>query len=124
VQICAVATRRPHDPRFIEIFHRGRWLVTARPQIALTEADRRDALERRRADERELEARARRARRRGRLRLAPITAPGPIEEIPAPPSASAPPVRPGRASLRLLELDGAVNQPRAEPGNRAQDGSR
>ncbi|MGH2946558.1 MAG: Mu transposase C-terminal domain-containing protein, partial [Solirubrobacteraceae bacterium] len=36
----------PHDPRFIEIFHRDRWLATARPQGELTAADRQAALER------------------------------------------------------------------------------
>jgi hypothetical protein len=55
------------DPRFIEVFHHDRWLATARPQTELTAADRHVALERRRADARELEARARRARRRARL---------------------------------------------------------
>jgi putative transposase len=110
----------PHDPRFIEIFHRDRWLATARPQAELTDADRREALERRRADARVLEARARRARRRGRLRLAPITALGAIEELAAPPpSASEPTVRPARASLRLLGLDDAINQPRTDASERA-----
>jgi putative transposase len=114
----------PHDPRFIEIFHRDRWLATARPQTDLTAADRRDALERRRADARELEARARRARRRARMRLAPITAPGPIEDIVSPPLTPKPTVRPGRASLRLLGLDDAVNQPRDDSSARARNGSR
>lgn len=114
----------PHDPRFIEIFHNDRWLATARPQDELTAADRREALERRRADARDLEARARRARRRAHLRLAPITAPGPIEEITPPPAAEEPAeCGPGRASLRLLGLDGAVNRPRPDSGVRA-DGER
>jgi len=110
----------PHDTRFIEVFYRDRWLATARPQDELTEAERRQALERRRADARELEARARRARRRGRLRLAPITAPGPIEEITSPPPATKP--APGRVSLRLLGLDDAVNQPQTHDSTRSRDG--
>lgn len=113
----------PHDPRFIEVFHQDRWVATARPQTELTAADRQAALERRREDARELEARARRAGRRVRLRLAPITQPGAIEEITqAPPAEKQAAAGPGRASLRLLGLDGAVNQPRPDSDERAEGG--
>ncbi|MGH2948337.1 MAG: hypothetical protein ACRDPC_19125 [Solirubrobacteraceae bacterium] len=67
---------------------------------------------------------ARRARRRARLRLAPITAPGQIEEITSSPPLEQPTATAGWASLRLLGLDDAVNQPRPDSGVRAKDGSR
>jgi len=62
--------------------------------------------------------------RRARLWLAPITAPGPIDEITTPSPPEEPTDGPGRASLRLLGLDGALNRPRTDGGVRAQDGSR
>jgi putative transposase len=90
----------PHDRRWIEVFHDGKWLATARPSVELDAATRGRALERRREDARELKAWARRARRRASVRVAPITAPGG-------PST-------GRATLRLLGLEGALNQPLEE----------
>lgn len=69
----------PHDPRQIELKLDGLW-VTAKPQGLLTAAERDRVLARRRADAAELARRQRRASRRARLRLAPITGPGPIEE--------------------------------------------
>ena len=72
----------PHDRRWIEIFHHGRWLATGYPSSELDEDARVRALERRREDEKALRAWARRARRRAQLRVAPITAPGEIHELP------------------------------------------
>jgi putative transposase len=69
----------PHDPRQIELKLDGLW-VTAKPQGLLTAAERDQVLARRRADAAELARRQRRATRRARLRFAPITGPGPIEE--------------------------------------------
>jgi putative transposase len=69
----------PHDLRQIELQLDGRW-VTAKPQGLLTAAERDQVLARRRADAAELARRQRRASRRARLRLAPITGPGPIQE--------------------------------------------
>lgn len=70
----------PHDLRQIEIFRGDQWLATAYPQGTLS-AERRDAvLARRRADAGELARRQRRASRRARAVLAPITEPGPVVE--------------------------------------------
>jgi putative transposase len=69
----------PHDLRQIELQLDGRW-VTAKPQGLLTAAERDQVLARRRADAAELARRQRRASRRARLRLAPITGSGPIQE--------------------------------------------
>ena len=69
----------PHDPRQIELKLDDGW-VTAKPQGLLTAAERDQVLARRRADAAELARRQRRASRRARLRLAPITGPGPIQE--------------------------------------------
>jgi putative transposase len=69
----------PHDTRQIELRLGDGW-VTAKPQGLLTAAERDQVLARRRADAAELARRQRRASRRARLRLAPITGPGPIEE--------------------------------------------
>ncbi|MGO9753062.1 MAG: Mu transposase C-terminal domain-containing protein [Solirubrobacteraceae bacterium] len=63
----------PHDRRWIEVFHKGQWLATARPSVELDAAARARAVERRREDARELKAWARRARRRASVRFAPIT---------------------------------------------------
>ena len=101
----------PHDRRWVEVFHGGRWLATARPSVELDAATRARVLERRRADERELKAWARRARRRASVRVAPITGPGEIEPLdpPAPPADAGPGA--GRATLRLLGWEGQLNQP-------------
>ena len=71
----------PHDLRTIEVFCTGQWLCTARPQGALTTEERDQVLNRRRHDAAELARRQRRSSRQARMRLAPITAPGPIEEV-------------------------------------------
>ena len=106
----------PHDHRWIEVFQNGRWLATARPSVELDAASRTCALERRREDARELKAWARRARRRASIRVAPITAPGEIERLdPSPPPADTGPST-GRATLRLLGLEGALNRPLEEQG--------
>jgi len=89
----------PHDRRWIEVFHEGRWLATARPSVELDAAERARVLERRREDEKELKAWARRARRRANVRVAPITAPGEIEPLDPPADSGS---RIGRATLRLL----------------------
>lgn len=71
----------PHDLRRIEIFRGDTWLCTAYPQGRLSDSERAAILDRRRADAAELGRRQRRASRRARAKLAPITAPGdPIEE--------------------------------------------
>lgn len=70
----------PHDLRSIEIFRGDRWLATAYPQDTLTDEQKHAVLERRRADAAELGRRHRRASRRARAQLAPITEPGPIED--------------------------------------------
>ena len=70
----------PHDLRRIEIFRDDAWLCTAHPQGALSDEERAAVLARRRADAAELGRRQRRASRRARAKLAPITEPGPLEE--------------------------------------------
>jgi putative transposase len=71
----------PHDLRKIEVFLDGNWLTTARPQGQLSPEERDQVLARRRADAMELSRRQRRASRQAKLRLAPVTAPGSIEEV-------------------------------------------
>ena len=66
----------PHDLRQIELFRGDQWLATAYPVDQLTDDQRAAVLERRRADAAELAKRQRRASRRARATLAPITAPG------------------------------------------------
>jgi len=103
----------PHDPRWIEVFHNGDWLATARPSAELDAAARARALERRREDARELKAWARRARRRASVRVAPITAPGEIEQLdPSAPAKAGPGA--GSATLRPLGLEGQLNRPLEE----------
>ena len=70
----------PHDLRCIEVFRGDEWLATAYPQDELTEEQRAAVLDRRRADAAELARAQRRASRRARARLAPITAPGVVED--------------------------------------------
>ena len=101
----------PHDGRWIEIFHHGRWLAIAYPSSELDEDARLRALERRREDEKALRVWARRARRRAQLRVAPITAPGEIHELTPPPARAEPGPSIGRATLRLLGLAEQVNRP-------------
>lgn len=68
----------PHDYRQIEIFRGDEWLATAYPQGALSAEQREAVLARRRADAAELGQRQRRASRRARAKLAPITEPGEV----------------------------------------------
>jgi len=70
----------PHDPRSIEIYYRGKWHGTAKPQGMLTGEDRARVLARRRDDAQAMAREATRARRHARTRLAPITGPGEIQE--------------------------------------------
>ncbi len=70
----------PHDLRQIELFRGDQWLATAYPQDTLSDEQRQAVLERRRADAAELGRRQRRASRRARAQLAPITEPGPVED--------------------------------------------
>ena len=108
----------PHDRRTIEIYRDGGWLATARPQATLTGADRERALEHRRAQAQAAAREARRRERRARVRLAPITGRGPLEETTVV-SAGGPEPRARQsaeptAELRLLGLRD-VNRPRATP---------
>jgi putative transposase len=74
----------PHDPREIEVFYKGTWLTTAKPQGLLTPEERDQVLARRKADADELARRHRRASRRARRRLAPVSEPsGEVEEVTA-----------------------------------------
>ena len=104
----------PHDRRWIEIFHHGRWLATGYPSSELDEDARVRALERRREDEKALRAWARRARRRAQLRVAPITAPGEIHELTPAPATRGERLELRRATLRLLGLEEQVNRPLEE----------
>lgn len=70
----------PHDLRRIEVFRGDTWLCTAHPQGQLSDEERAAVLARRRADAAELGRRQRRASRRARAKLAPITEPGPMED--------------------------------------------
>jgi putative transposase len=70
----------PHDLRQIEVFRGDEWLCTALPQGQLSEEERAAVLARRREDAAELGRRQRRASRRARARLAPITGPGEVED--------------------------------------------
>jgi len=86
----------PHDMRQIEVFDGDTWLCTAYPQDALPESERDAVLARRRADAAELGRRQRRASRRARARLAPVTAPGEPEETTVISAADARAARRGR----------------------------
>ncbi len=70
----------PHDARRIEVFAGDRWLATAKPQGTLGPDERAKALAARQAAKAEQTRRQAAASRRARIRLAPITAPGPVEE--------------------------------------------
>jgi putative transposase len=70
----------PHDPRKVEVYKDTAWLATAKPQHLLTREERDQVLAARRADARELAHRQRRASRLARIRLAPVTGPGAVEE--------------------------------------------
>lgn len=71
----------PHDRRQVELYRNGGWLATAKPQGTLNADERARVLERRRSDAEAMGREARRARRRARVRLAPLTRPGTSEEI-------------------------------------------
>jgi putative transposase len=71
----------PHDLRRIEIFRGDEWLATAYPQGTLSDEQREAVLARRRADAAELGRCQRRASRRARAKLAPITEPGEVVDI-------------------------------------------
>ena len=105
----------PHDPRAIEIYRDGAWLATARPQAALTGAERERALAQRRAQAQAAAREARRRERRARVRLAPITGRGPLQEttVVCAGDTAAPGGEPAESAgeLRLLGLRG-VNRPR------------
>jgi putative transposase len=102
----------PHDLRSIDVYYQDRFLATAIDQADLTDAQKRAALARRQADARAIEQRTERARRAARLRVAPITAAGEIDEITAPP----PPPPAGTQGLGVLRLLG-----RADRLNQARD---
>ena len=71
----------PHDMRQVEVFRADEWLTTAYPQGALSDGQRAEVLAARRRDAAELGRRQRRASRRARARLAPITEPrAPVAE--------------------------------------------
>ena len=72
---------RPHDDRSIEVFRAGQHLCTALPQATLGPEERAAVLDRRREDAARQAQLARRATRRARERLAPITGPGPVEDV-------------------------------------------
>jgi hypothetical protein len=108
----------PHDRRTIEIYRDGGWLATARPQATLTGADRERALENRRAQAQAAAREARRRERRARVRLAPITGRGPLQETTVVSAGGTEPrIRQAAeptGELRLLGLRG-VNRPRPTP---------
>jgi len=72
---------RPHDDRSIEVCRGGAHLCCALPQGALGPEERAAVLDRRRKDAARQAQLARRATRRARQRLAPLTGPGPAEDI-------------------------------------------
>jgi putative transposase len=114
----------PHDPRKIEVFVGDDWLCTARPQGQLSAEERDAVLARRKADAAELGRRQRRASRQARLRLAPVTGPGEIEETTVISRAQAAADRSRRGDRRLrrlaradlLDLDTDPRHPPAGPG--------
>lgn len=72
---------RPHDDRSIDVFRAGEHLCMALPQGALGPEERAAVLDRRREDAARQARLARRATRRARERLAPLTGPGPVEDL-------------------------------------------
>jgi putative transposase len=107
----------PHDLRSIDVYYGDRFVATAIDQADLTDAQKRAALARRQADAKAIEQRTKRARRAARLRVAPITAGGEIDEItplPPPPAAAAQ----GLGVLRLLGRADHLNQARDEDAGR------
>jgi putative transposase len=114
----------PHDRRWIEVFHEGKWLATARPSVEFDAQTRARVLQRRREDEKKLKAWARRARRRARVRVAPITGPGKVEPLEPPvPRADSEP-RTGRETFRLLGWEDQLNRPLDEPDDAVREQER
>jgi len=70
----------PHDLRSVEVFYEGRWICTAKPQGVVDARERERIVEIRREERRQAEREMRRLSRRQRVRFAPITADGEIEE--------------------------------------------
>lgn len=64
----------PHDQRSVEVYWRGGWLCTAVPQGTLSPGQQAQIMAERRAYSGELRRRQRRATKRARGRLAPVTA--------------------------------------------------
>ena len=102
----------PHDQRFVEIYLHGKWLATAKPQHALTREERTNLVKRRGREEQALKRELARVRRRHRIRVAPITEPGELQETTIlTTGAVAGPAelaerRERRTHLRLLGIDG------------------
>jgi putative transposase len=107
----------PHDLRSIDVYYEDRFLATAIDQADLTDAQKQAALARRQADAKAIEQRTKRARRAARLRLAPITAAGEIDEITAPPPPP-PADTQGLGVLRLLGRADSLNQARDDEAGR------
>ena len=102
----------PHDLRTVDVYVDGQFLATAVDQERLADDERRAALA---ADATAIRKRAAKARRAARLRIAPITTPGEIDELGTPPGPAPPPTDPG--VLRLLGRDELLNQAREDrPG--------
>jgi putative transposase len=104
----------PHDLRSIDVYYQDRFVATAIDQVDLTDAQKRAALARRQADAQAIEQRTKRAHRAARLRVAPITAAGEIDEITAPPPPPPPATADGLGVLRLLGRADRLNQARDE----------
>lgn len=102
----------PHDLRSVDVYRDGRFLATAVDQQRLTDEERHAVLERRRADMAAIRKRVAKARRAARLRIAPITTPGEIDELG--PSRSPAPAQTAPGVLRLLGREERLNRAREE----------
>lgn len=102
----------PHDLRSIDIYLGDRFLTTAVDQKQLTDEDKRRALQRRAADAAAIRQRGAKARRQARVRVAPITTAGHVEEITADATSTDPPMPAAPGVLRLLGRDQRLNQAR------------
>jgi putative transposase len=94
----------PHDLRRTEVFRADEWLATALPQDLLGPEERAAVLARRRSDAAELGRRQRRASRRARATLAPITEPGPTQDTTTVTAEAAHAVRRGDRDQRDRDL--------------------
>lgn len=92
---------RPHDDTSIEVFRAGAHLATARPQGALSAAEREAVLEQRRLDAAAQARRHRRAARHMRERLAPITADSGVADVTVISATTLTSERSGRADTAL-----------------------